>query len=212
MSWKLPRVDVEPVIRLLNLVAIHNVLLEDTVAVAQSIAPRREVETRQTIQEASCQPAQTSISQGSIVFLLNDVLDPEAQIRKPSLCNILLADIQHGIIEGTAHEKLEREVVDTLGVGKGLALLCPVPLQDQAVTEGQRRGGVGGRFVAVEHRAGEGRLDMLDDLGLEALLLLEALGAVFGPCFALWLRDGGCGKEEMVLVSRFAMEGLQGVK
>lgn len=36
---------------------------------------------------------------------------------------------------------------------------------------------------------------MLDDLGLEALLLLKALGAVLGPCFALWLGNGGCGKK-----------------
>lgn len=108
MSGKLPWVDVKPVIRFLHLVAIDNVLFEDTIAVAQSVAPGREVETRQTVQKASRQPAQPSISQGSIVLLVNNVLDPETQVCEPSLRNILLADIQHSVIEGTAHEKLER--------------------------------------------------------------------------------------------------------
>lgn len=204
MSGKLPRVDVKPVIRLLHLVAIHDVLLEDTIAVAQAVAPRREVETRQTVQEASRQPAQASISQGSIVLLVNDVLNTEAQVRESGLRNILLADIQHGVVESPAHEELEGEVVDTLAVGKGLPLLRPIPFQDEAVAEGQCRGGVGGRLIAIEHTAGKGRLDVLDDLGLEAVLLLEALGAVFGPCLALWLRNGGYEKREIVSASCFA--------
>lgn len=42
---------------------------------------------------------------------------------------------------------------------------------------------------------------MLDDLSLEAFLVLEALGAVFGPCFALWLWNGGYEKQGGLLVS-----------
>lgn len=133
------------------------------------------------------------------MLLVNNVLNAEAQLRKSGLGHVSLADIQHGVVQGAAHEELEREIVDALAVGERLALLRPVPLQDQSVAEGQRRRGVRGRLVAIEHTAGEGCLDMLDYLGLERLLFLEALGAVFGPRLALGLRDGSCGMQETAL-------------
>lgn len=69
-------------------------------------------------------------------------------------CDVLHTDVQHGIVESSAHKKFEREVckmvsdlitwgyvdqltVDTLLIGKSLPLLRFVPLDDQAVTECQ---------------------------------------------------------------------------
>ena len=42
MSWELPRVEVKPIIRHFDLIAIDYFLFEDTVAVAQTVAPRRK--------------------------------------------------------------------------------------------------------------------------------------------------------------------------
>lgn len=179
----------------------HTCLFEDTVSVSQAIPPSWKVERSQTIQKTSRQPAQATIAQRSVVLLVNDVFDAKTQLRQAGLGHVLLANVQHGIVEGTAHEELEREVVDALAVGKRVALLGPVPLQDQSVAEGQRRGRIGGRLVAVEHATGEGRLDMPDYLSLEGVLLLEALGAVFGPRLALGLRDGSCWESANDIIS-----------
>lgn len=53
MSWKLPWIEVKPVIGDLNLVSIHNLLLKNTISVSQSITPSWVVEGRQRVQETS---------------------------------------------------------------------------------------------------------------------------------------------------------------
>jgi hypothetical protein len=77
-----PRIEVKPVVRNLNLVAINNLLLEDTISVSQSISPSWVVERSQGIEEASSQSTEATISKCSIVFLVDDILDSETQIRK----------------------------------------------------------------------------------------------------------------------------------
>ena len=87
MSRKFPRVEVKPVIGNFDLVAIHNLLLEDTVSVSQSISPCRHVEGSHGVQETGSQTTKTTISKSSIVLLLSDVLNPETKIGK-TLCEV----------------------------------------------------------------------------------------------------------------------------
>lgn len=108
-----------------------------------------------------------------------------------TLGSVLEADVEHGIVESTAHEEFETEVVDSLAVAVRLLLLCLVPIGNQTVAESQAGGGVGGLFVTVEQAAGQGGLDVTDDFTLEAVLVLEDLDRVLLPCRALGLRDGG---------------------
>ena len=44
---------------------------------------------------------------------------------------------------------LDQHTVDSLLIGKGLVLLCPVPLNDQAVTKGQSSAIVGSSAAVV---------------------------------------------------------------
>jgi hypothetical protein len=80
VSWKLPRIEVKPVIRNLDLIAIHNFLLEDTISVSQSVSPGWVVERCQGVQETGSQTAKATITKGSIMLLLNDVLDAKAKV------------------------------------------------------------------------------------------------------------------------------------
>jgi hypothetical protein len=80
VSWKLPRIKVEPVIWNLNLVSIDNLLLEDSISVSQSITPGWKVQGSHRVQEAGSETTETTISECSIMFLINDVLDTEAKI------------------------------------------------------------------------------------------------------------------------------------
>lgn len=80
MSWEFPRIEVEPVIRNLDLVSVHNFLLENTISVSQSIAPSWIVKRGKRVQETSSKTTKTTISQSSIVLLINHILDFEAEI------------------------------------------------------------------------------------------------------------------------------------
>ena len=69
MSRELPGVEIEPVIRNLDLISIDNFLLEDTVSVAEPISPRRVVQRSHTVKEARRKSAKTTVSKSSVVLL-----------------------------------------------------------------------------------------------------------------------------------------------
>lgn len=85
MSRELPRVEIKPVIRNLHLVSIDDLLLEDTILVPQSITPSRVIEGGHAVQETGCKTTKTSVTQGCITLLLDDVLEIEPNLLK-SIC------------------------------------------------------------------------------------------------------------------------------
>lgn len=62
MTREFPRVEVEPVVWHLNLVAIDDFLLEDTISISQAVAPGGVVEGSETVKEAGSKPAKTAIA------------------------------------------------------------------------------------------------------------------------------------------------------
>lgn len=82
MSRELPWIEVQPIVRDLDLISIYDFLLENTITVSQSVAPRRVVQRGQTVEETSRKTAQTSITKRSVVLLLDNILDTEAKVRK----------------------------------------------------------------------------------------------------------------------------------
>jgi hypothetical protein len=102
-----------------------------------------------------------------------------------------LIHIEHGIVQSAAHQELEGQIytsqpcsrrssdaptVYTFLVAKGLCLLCLIPVEDQAVAEGERSSGIGGGFIAVVEGTRKGRLDMTDSLSLEVVGSTKVLG------------------------------------
>lgn len=75
---ELPWVEIEPVIGDLNLISFDDLLLKDTIPVAESVTPRRKVHRRHTIEEARGQSSKTTVSKRCIMFLGNDVLDSKS--------------------------------------------------------------------------------------------------------------------------------------
>lgn len=82
VTGKLPGVKVQPVVRNLDLVSVNDLLLEDAISVSQAIAPGGIVEGGQTVEEASSQATQATISEGGVVLLGDDIFDPEAEVRE----------------------------------------------------------------------------------------------------------------------------------
>lgn len=104
-----------------------------------------------------------------------------------TLGNILQPHIEHGIVQGSSHEELQTEVVNTLGIAECLALLGLVPVGDESITEGQAGGCVRGSLVAVEHATGQGGFDMADNFLLKGVLVGDVLDLIPPPCLALGL-------------------------
>lgn len=75
---KLPWIEIEPVIGDLNLIAIDNLLLKNTIPVPESIAPSWQVHRRHTIKEARGKSSETTITKCCIMFLGNDVFNSKA--------------------------------------------------------------------------------------------------------------------------------------
>lgn len=101
--------------------------------------------------------------------------------------DVLQAQIEHGIVHGTSHQELQTEIIHALAIGKSLTLLRLVPVGDQAITEGQRGGRVGGAFITVVQTASERSLNMTDNLLLESIDIREALYLMLGPSLSLGL-------------------------
>jgi len=82
MTWEFPWVKVQPVVWDLHLVSIDDLLLEDTISVSKSVSPGWVVQCCETVEEACSKPSKTAIAEGSIMFLRDDVLNPEPKLGK----------------------------------------------------------------------------------------------------------------------------------
>jgi hypothetical protein len=80
VTGELPRVEVKPVVGDFNLVSINDFLLENSVAVTKSVAPGWVVQGSQTVEETGSQTTKTTIPEGSVMLLADNVLNPKAKV------------------------------------------------------------------------------------------------------------------------------------
>ena len=80
MTGKLPRVKIQPVVWNLNLVSVNDLLLEDAISISKAVTPCGIVQGGKAVKEASSQATQATVSEGSIVLLGDNILDPEAKL------------------------------------------------------------------------------------------------------------------------------------
>lgn len=109
--------------------------------------------------------------------------------------DILLVNIQHRIVQCSAHQEFEGQIysilaplhgtdlpdvltVDPFLVCEGLSLLCLVPVQDQSVPEGKSGSSIGSALIAIVQGTGESGLNVADSLLLEVLGGGEGLGGL----------------------------------
>jgi hypothetical protein len=82
LTWEFPRIKVQPVIWNLHLISIDDLLLEDAVSVSKSVSPGWVIQCCKTVEEACSKPSKTAVAESSIMFLRDDVLNPEAKLGK----------------------------------------------------------------------------------------------------------------------------------
>jgi hypothetical protein len=85
VSGEFPGVEIKPVIGHFDLVAIDNLLLENTISISQTISPGGIVERGQAVEEAGSKSTQATVSESCVMLLFDDVFNPETQVRK-ALC------------------------------------------------------------------------------------------------------------------------------
>lgn len=86
VALELPGVEVEPVVWDLDLVSVHNLLLKDTISVAQAVAPSWVVERRHRVEEAGGKTSETTVAERGVVLLGYDIFHAEAEVGE-TLCS-----------------------------------------------------------------------------------------------------------------------------
>ena len=106
----------EPEIWDLDLAAIDDLLLEDTVVVSDSVAPSWQLKGGHRVEEAGSESTETSISEGGIGLLLVDLLEVVADVHESFLVLLLHVDVDEHVLHHAAHQELKREVVASLHI------------------------------------------------------------------------------------------------
>ena len=85
----------------------------------------------------------------------HEILHGEAEVIGSPVKLGLDAQVEEGVVKGAAHQKLEREIIGTLGPLHGLVDLGLVPCLHEPVPAGEGRGLVYGQGVCVEGGPGK---------------------------------------------------------
>ncbi len=129
-----PRIaQLEPFIRLLDLISIHNALRKNPEVVTQAIADRRQVQRGHRIQKARRQPPQAAIAQSGVHFVIGELLPIQIQFTQRLAADFFHLQIHHVVAEQAANQKFEREVIDPLYLNAMMSLLRRQPALHQMV-------------------------------------------------------------------------------
>ena len=104
----------EPVVRELCLPAIFNLLLEDTVFVADGVTHCRITVCSKTVEITSSKTAKTAVAEACIRLILVNSVDVYAEFGKCFFGNIINLKVKKACLEGTSHKEFHREVVNFL--------------------------------------------------------------------------------------------------
>ena len=150
----LPRIaHLEPVVGVLHLLASLGVngLLEETILVAETVAPRGKVEGGDGVEEARGEAAETTVTEAHVALDARAVLEGIAEGAERVGVLADETEVADGVGERTALEVLHGDVVRLLGVLLMEVLVGSVPVLDELLADG-----LGGRAVHVGDVEGEG--------------------------------------------------------
>ena len=107
----------QPAVRQLHLLAVHNLLAEQAVFVADGAAHGRQVQAGQAVQEAGGKPSQAAVAQAGFRLFLQQVGDVVAQFAEGLLVYVRGYKVQHVAIQAATHQKFNGKIVQPLGLG-----------------------------------------------------------------------------------------------
>ena len=156
LALHLPRVaNLEPVVGVLLLDPVLDGLLEEAVLVPEAVAPRREVERRDGVEEARGEAAETAVAEAHVALDARGVLEGVAEGAEGVGVLAGEAEVTNRVGERAALEVLHGDVVRLLGVLVVEVAVGGVPVFHELLLDGLGGGAVHGRDVEGEgHDAG----------------------------------------------------------
>ncbi len=112
----------QPAIGKLHLIAIGDFLTEQAVSVAKPVAVARHAQVDHAVQEAGCQPPQSSVADARVLFLLQHRFIIDSQILKAFFDDVFQIQVDQIIFQQPADEELHGKVVNLLFVEPGIFL------------------------------------------------------------------------------------------
>jgi hypothetical protein len=128
------------VIGFLHLVTGGKMLAEHAVFVAQPVAHHRQLQGGAAVEKAGGQTPQAAVTESGILLRFEQILHLQAEVVEGAAGGIVHAEVEHGIAQGSAHQKFEGEIVGAAAVLflPGIAGLAPAFRQPVADGQGQR--------------------------------------------------------------------------
>ena len=177
LGRNLPGVAVgQPLVRHLDLLAVHDALTEQAVFIADGAAHRRQVQRRQRIEEARGQTTQTAVAQRRFRLFVEHAPQGQPQLLERLLVFLGGAEVEQVVVQPAAGQKLDGEVIQALGLLAAAGFLLKSPLEHDLVANGARHGSVdllgrrvlNGAAVVAQQLVEDGFLDgILVILGLQ---------------------------------------------
>jgi hypothetical protein len=140
----LPGVAVaQPAIGHLDLGAVDDPLMKDSVVVAQAVPVTGVAEGGQRIEKARGETAEPTIAEAGVPLRLAEILEAVAQLGQSLGAGVEEPHGDQAVSQRPAHEVFERQVVDALGVLLVVRVLGADPALDEPVAHGQRQSQIG---------------------------------------------------------------------
>ena len=125
-ALEFPRIAVrEPILGNLLLPAVADDLAEEAVVVTNAVSGRGDRQRRHAVHEAGGEAAEAAVAERGVGFQLPQMRQVETELRQRRRHRLDDAEIGDRVIEQTADQKFERQVIDALaavavdGVGRG---------------------------------------------------------------------------------------------
>ncbi len=186
--------EAEPVVRLLDLVTVVDMLLEDAVVVADTVADRRQLQRRHRVQKAGGEPAETAIAERRVGFDVTQHVPVETQAPHCLAAGVLQHQVDDIVAHRPTDQELEREITNPFDVLLVIGLLRLDPAADQPVADGERKSLItvliGRRILVLGERAPEMEEKTADQaVRIHATLLADDTELEFqrlvGLCYSL---------------------------
>ncbi len=107
-TFQLPGIAVaQPVIGLLDLIAVGDVLAEHAVLVAYAVAHHRQLQRCAAVEKAGCQAPQAAVAEAGVVLGLRQLLHQQAKVAQGAGCGVGNPQVEQCIAQRAPHQELE---------------------------------------------------------------------------------------------------------
>jgi hypothetical protein len=120
--------------------AVLDDLAEQAVVVADAVTPARQAEARHAFHEARGEPTETAVAKRGIGLDRAYPIVIDTEVTERARHDLVQAQIADDIVEQSADQKLQREIIDLLAPPSEARAVSGEPSVNDAVAQRQRRG------------------------------------------------------------------------